>query len=78
MQMINDKPLDQMAECNDKLLRSANPYNGVNLIPLATFALDAYKDTDCSAFAIKFNTDYDTKDLSLDMMITAHLWKKET
>ena len=40
---------------------------GINLIPLATFALDAYKDTDCSAFAIKFNTDYDTKDLSLDM-----------
>ena len=40
---------------------------GINLIPLATFALDTYKDTDCSAFAIKFNTDYDTKDLSLDM-----------
>ena len=40
---------------------------GINLIPLATFALDVYRDTDCSAFAIKFNTDYDTKDLSLDM-----------
>lgn len=40
---------------------------GINLIPLATFALDAYRDTDCSAFAIKYNTDYDTKDLSLDM-----------
>ncbi len=40
---------------------------GINLIPLATFALDTYKDTDCSAFAIKYNTDYDTKDLSLDM-----------
>ena len=40
---------------------------GINLIPLATFALDVYKDTDCSAFAIKYNTDYDTKDLSLDM-----------
>ena len=40
---------------------------GINLIPLATFALDAYKDTDCNAFAIKYNTDYDTKDLSLDM-----------
>lgn len=40
---------------------------GINLIPLATFALDAYKDTDCEAFAIKYNTDYDTKDLSLDM-----------
>ena len=40
---------------------------GINLIPLATFALDVYKDTDCEAFAIKYNTDYDTKDLSLDM-----------
>ena len=40
---------------------------GINLIPLATFALDVYRKTDCSAFAIKYNTDYDTKDLSLDM-----------
>lgn len=40
---------------------------GINLIPLATFALDTYKDIDCEAFAIKYNTDYDTKDLSLDM-----------
>ena len=40
---------------------------GINLIPLATFALAAYKDTDCEAFTIKYNTDYDTKDLSLDM-----------
>ena len=40
---------------------------GINLIPLATFALDVYNDTDCEAFAIKYNTDYDTKDLSLDM-----------
>ncbi|MCH5253581.1 MAG: fructose-1,6-bisphosphatase [Lachnospiraceae bacterium] len=40
---------------------------GINLIPLATFAMEVYKDTDCSAFAIKYNTEYDTKDLSLDM-----------
>lgn len=40
---------------------------GINLIPLATFALETYKDTDCSCFAIKYNTDYNTKDLSLDM-----------
>lgn len=39
---------------------------GINLLPLATFALDTYADTDCDAFAIKFNTDYNTKDLSLD------------
>ncbi len=42
---------------------------GINLIPLATFAMEQYKDTDCSAFEIKYNTDYDTKDLSLDMKI---------
>lgn len=42
---------------------------GINLIPLATFALETYKDADCSVFAIKYNTDYDTKDLSLDMKI---------
>lgn len=40
---------------------------GINLIPLATFAMDAYKDSDCSAFKIKFNTDYNTKDLDLDI-----------
>lgn len=40
---------------------------GINLIPLATFALETYKDTDCSAFAIRYNTNYNTKDLSLDM-----------
>ena len=42
---------------------------GLNLIPLATFALDTYKDVNCDAFAIKYNTDYNTKDLSLDMKI---------
>lgn len=42
---------------------------GINLIPLATFALKTYKDTDCSAFPIKYENDYDTQDLSLDMMI---------
>ena len=42
---------------------------GINLIPLATFALDTYKDTNCDTFAIKYNTDYNTKDLSLDMKI---------
>lgn len=40
---------------------------GINLIPLATFAMEKYADVDCSSFAIKYNTDYNTKDLSLDM-----------
>ena len=39
---------------------------GINLLPLATFALETYENTDCDAFAIKFNTDYNTKDLGLD------------
>lgn len=42
---------------------------GINLIPLATFAMERYKDVNCDTFAIKYNTDYDTKDLSLDMKI---------
>lgn len=40
---------------------------GINLIPLATFALETYADVNCDSFKIKFNTDYNTKDLSLDM-----------
>lgn len=40
---------------------------GINLIPLATFALETYGNTNCDSFKIKFNTDYNTKDLSLDM-----------
>jgi fructose-1,6-bisphosphatase-3 len=40
---------------------------GINLIPLATFALETYKDVNCDAFTINYNTDYNTKDLDLDM-----------
>ena len=39
---------------------------GINLIPLATFAMEQYANTDCHAFTIKYNTDYNTKDLDLD------------
>lgn len=39
---------------------------GINLLPLATFAIETYGETDCDAFTIRFNTDYNTKDLSLD------------
>lgn len=42
---------------------------GINLIPLATFVLDTYSNTNCDTFSIKYNTDYNTKDLSLDMKI---------
>lgn len=40
---------------------------GINLIPLATFALETYSDVNCDTFSIKYNTNYNTKDLSLDM-----------
>lgn len=40
---------------------------GINLLPFATFALETYEHTNCDIFTIKFNTDYNTKDLSLDM-----------
>lgn len=39
---------------------------GINLLPLATFAMEVYSDVNCDAFDIRFNTDYNTKDLSLD------------
>ncbi len=40
---------------------------GINLVPLATFALQTYEKTDCTAFAIKYDDDYNTRDLELDM-----------
>lgn len=39
---------------------------GINLLPLATFAMEVYSNVNCDAFDIRFNTDYNTKDLSLD------------
>ena len=40
---------------------------GINLIPLATFALDTYMNSDCSCFKIKFDENYNTNDLAMDM-----------
>ncbi|MGN0168787.1 MAG: fructose-1,6-bisphosphatase [Acetatifactor sp.] len=39
---------------------------GINLLPLATFAMEVYSNVNCDVFDIRFNTDYNTKDLSLD------------
>ncbi len=39
---------------------------GINLIPLATFALTTYADTNCDAFRVHYDNDYNTKDLALD------------
>lgn len=40
---------------------------GINLIPLATFAMDVYKDTDCSQFGLKSAKDYDPKEYNLEI-----------
>lgn len=40
---------------------------GINLIPLATFAMNTYKEDDCSCFSISYGEEYDQKDLELDM-----------
>lgn len=42
---------------------------GINLIPLATFAMKTYENSDCSIYSIKYGDDYDVKDLPLDMMM---------
>lgn len=40
---------------------------GINLIPLATLAMDVYKDTNCDQFALKSSKDYDPKDYMLEI-----------
>lgn len=61
--------------CIANVIRSAATYGnlstledgyGINLLPLAAFALETYGDDSCEAFAIRHNTNYNTKDLSLD------------
>lgn len=42
---------------------------GINMLPLATFAMKTYQNTDCKSFGIKYSGDYDTQNLNLDMMI---------
>jgi len=39
---------------------------GINLIPLATFALTTYANANCDVFAVNYDNDYNTKDLALD------------
>ncbi len=40
---------------------------GINLIPLVTFAMDTYKDSDCHVFSVKGGADYDASDRDMDM-----------
>lgn len=39
---------------------------GINLLPLATFAMDAYANADCNVFAIRSVRDYNGNDLCID------------
>ena len=61
--------------CIANVIRTAASYGnlstleegyGINLLPLATFALETYGEDACKVFSIRYNTDYNTKDLSLD------------
>ena len=61
--------------CIANVIRSAATYGnlstledgyGINLLPLAAFALETYGDDACDTFAIRHGNNYDTKDLSLD------------
>ena len=40
---------------------------GINMVPLAKFAMETYADDDCKAFEIKCGAGYDTRDMALDM-----------
>ena len=40
---------------------------GINLIPLATFAMKTYANSNCEAFQVKYGPGYDMKSLPLDM-----------
>jgi len=62
--------------CIANVLRMAATYGtlasiedgyGINLLPLATFALETYGEDDCKVFKIRYNSDeYDTHDMELD------------
>lgn len=66
------------AACMANVIRIAARYGnldtiedgyGINLIPLATFALETYQDTDCSCFSIKYDEQYNKNDLPMDIRI---------
>ncbi len=42
---------------------------GINLVPLVTFAIKTYKDTDCKPFSIRSGEDYNESDTPMDEMV---------
>ncbi|MBQ9607532.1 MAG: fructose-1,6-bisphosphatase [Lachnospiraceae bacterium] len=42
---------------------------GINLIPLVTFAMETYKDSDCAPFAIRPGEEYNRHDMNMDEMV---------
>ncbi len=63
------------AACIANVLRMSAKYGnldtleegyGINLIPLATFAMETYSDVNCDAFALSTSGDYNSNDRALD------------
>ncbi|MDO5574099.1 MAG: fructose-1,6-bisphosphatase [bacterium] len=63
------------AACIANVLRMSAKYGnldtleegyGINLIPLATFAMETYSDVNCDAFALSTSVDYNSNDRALD------------
>lgn len=42
---------------------------GINLVPLATFAMETYRNTDCSVFAVSGDEDGTRQEIALDPML---------
>jgi fructose-1,6-bisphosphatase-3 len=42
---------------------------GINLVPLVTFAMEKYKDSDCTPFAIRPGEEYNRHDTNMDEMV---------
>ncbi len=42
---------------------------GINLVPLVTFAMETYKDSDCTPFKIRPGEEYNRHDMDMDEMV---------
>ena len=42
---------------------------GINLVPLVTFAMEKYKETDCTPFVIRPGEEYNRHDMSMDVRV---------
>ena len=42
---------------------------GINLVPLVSFAMETYKDSDCTPFVIRPGEEYNRHDMDMDVMV---------